>query len=171
MISQPVPPFSPVLHCPLGLVDLQACPFPDVVFKPLPLSCLAFFPLSLCLARWFWPDLINRKHVHTTSVCVSLQWSDTKYMHAQKNKPANKIPYKWKLSSHGSIYRNALDTVYINLGLPITDVARVNFRTTHSLFWIRRGWLTVLSLTCTKVLISPSKSNSLNFSGNNTDRP
>ena len=38
--------------------------------------CLVFFPLSLCLARWFWPDLKNRRHVHTTSVCVSLlRWS------------------------------------------------------------------------------------------------
>ena len=24
--------------------------------------CLVFFPLSLCLARWFWPDLMNGKH-------------------------------------------------------------------------------------------------------------
>ena len=28
--------------------------------------------LSLCLARLFRPDLINGRHVHTTSVCVSL---------------------------------------------------------------------------------------------------
>ena len=27
--------FFPVLHCPLGLSELQACPFPDVVFPPL----------------------------------------------------------------------------------------------------------------------------------------
>ena len=37
--------------------------------------CLVFFPLSLCLARWFWPDLMNGRHVHTTSVCVSLRLS------------------------------------------------------------------------------------------------
>ena len=36
--------------------------------------CLVFFPLSLCLARWFWPDLMNGKRDHTTAVCVSL-WS------------------------------------------------------------------------------------------------
>ena len=30
--------FLPVLYCPLGLAELQACPFPDVVFPPLPLS-------------------------------------------------------------------------------------------------------------------------------------
>ena len=37
------------------------------------LPCL--FPLSLCLARWFWPDLMNGKHDHTTAVCVSLRSS------------------------------------------------------------------------------------------------
>ena len=37
--------------------------------------CLVFFPLSLCLASWFLPDLINGRHVHTTSVCISLHWS------------------------------------------------------------------------------------------------
>ena len=32
--------------------------------------CLVFFPFALCLARWFWPDLMNGRHVHTTAVCV-----------------------------------------------------------------------------------------------------
>ena len=32
---------------------------------------LVSFPLSLCLARWFWQDLMNGKHDHTTAVCVS----------------------------------------------------------------------------------------------------
>ena len=29
---------------------------------------LVFFPLSLCLARWFWPDLMNGRQDHTTAV-------------------------------------------------------------------------------------------------------
>ena len=37
--------------------------------------CLVFFPLSLCLAIWFWPELMNGKHDHTTAVCVSLRSS------------------------------------------------------------------------------------------------
>ena len=37
--------------------------------------CLVFFPLSLCLARWFWQDLMNGKHDHITAVCVSLRSS------------------------------------------------------------------------------------------------
>ena len=40
--------FFPVLHCPLGLVELQACPFLDVVFPPFPLSALSSH-LFLCL--------------------------------------------------------------------------------------------------------------------------
>ena len=36
---------------------------------------LVFFPLSSRFARWFWPDLMNGRHVHTTSVCVFLRWS------------------------------------------------------------------------------------------------
>ena len=41
-----------VLHCPLGLGELQACPFPDVVFPLLFLSARPL-PLLLCLAKWF----------------------------------------------------------------------------------------------------------------------
>ena len=49
----------------------------------IPRSCLptssfvrlVFFPLSLCLARWFWPDLMKGKHDHTTAICVSLRSS------------------------------------------------------------------------------------------------
>ena len=37
--------------------------------------CLVFYPLLLCLARWFWPDLMNGRHDHTTAVCISLWWS------------------------------------------------------------------------------------------------
>ena len=38
------PPFSPVLHCPLWLCELQDCAFPDVVFSLLCLSSLFFLP-------------------------------------------------------------------------------------------------------------------------------
>ena len=37
--------------------------------------CLVLFPLSLCLAKCFWPDLMNGRHDHITAVCVSLRWS------------------------------------------------------------------------------------------------
>ena len=37
--------------------------------------CLVFFPLSLCLVRWFGADLRNGRYDHTTAVCVSLRSS------------------------------------------------------------------------------------------------
>ena len=52
MILQPVFfPFFPVLHCPLGLVELQARPFPDVVFPPLSLSALSSSPFLCALQQ------------------------------------------------------------------------------------------------------------------------
>ena len=45
--------FSPVLHCPLGLAELQACPFLDVAFPPLPLSALSSSPFHFALQDGF----------------------------------------------------------------------------------------------------------------------
>ena len=75
MISQPVFSIFSVLHCPLGPAELQACPFPDVVFPPLPLSALYSSPFHCTLGRWFWPHRMNGRHDHTTAVCVSLRSS------------------------------------------------------------------------------------------------
>ena len=69
------PPFFAVLHCPLELCDFQACPFPDFVFPPLPLSALSFYPFLLCLARWSWSDPMNGRHDRTTALCIPLRWS------------------------------------------------------------------------------------------------
>ena len=45
----------------------------------LSLPCL--LPFSLCLARWFWPDLMNGKHDHTTAVCDILRSSGLCVVH------------------------------------------------------------------------------------------
>ena len=45
--------FFPVLHCPLGLGRFQACPFPDVVFPPLPKSTLSSSPFHCDLQDGF----------------------------------------------------------------------------------------------------------------------
>ena len=45
-------PFFPVLHCPLGLAELQACPFLDV-FPRLPLSALSSSPFYCALQDRF----------------------------------------------------------------------------------------------------------------------
>ena len=47
------PPFFSVVHCPLGLVELQACPLPDVVFPSLPLSALCSSPFHCALHNGF----------------------------------------------------------------------------------------------------------------------
>ena len=53
VILQPVFSIFPVLHYPLGLAELQACPFPDVVFRPLPLSTLSSSPFHCALQDGF----------------------------------------------------------------------------------------------------------------------
>ena len=45
--------FFPVLHCPLGLAELQACLFADVVFPPLLLSTLSSSPFRYALQDGF----------------------------------------------------------------------------------------------------------------------
>ena len=47
------PQFFSVLHCPQGLGELQACPFLDVVFPPLPLSALSSSPFHFALQDGF----------------------------------------------------------------------------------------------------------------------
>ena len=37
------------------------------------LCCL--LPPFTVPCKWFWPDLMNGVHDHTTAVCISLQWS------------------------------------------------------------------------------------------------
>ena len=75
MISQPV--FS-IFAC--SLLPSGNCRTPglSIPWCCLPTSssvCLVFSPFSLCLARWFWQDLINGRYDHTTAVCVSLRSS------------------------------------------------------------------------------------------------
>ena len=70
MISQPVFSIFPCSPPPSGTcrtpgLSISWCCLPTSFFVRL-----VFFPLSLCPARWFWPDLMNRRHDHTTAVCV-----------------------------------------------------------------------------------------------------
>ena len=53
IILQTIFSIFPVFHCPLGLAELQACPFPDDVFPPLPLSTLSSFPFHCALQDGF----------------------------------------------------------------------------------------------------------------------
>ena len=49
VVGAPQMILQPVSFCPLGLAELQACPFPDVVFPPLPLSALSSSPFHCAL--------------------------------------------------------------------------------------------------------------------------
>ena len=72
MILQPVFSIFPCSSLPSGTCRTPGLSIPWYCLPTSSSVCLVFFPLSLCLARWFWPDLINRKHDNTTAVCVSL---------------------------------------------------------------------------------------------------
>ena len=76
MTSQPFFLFFPVFHCPLGLGELQACPFPDFISQPLFLSVLFppfTVPCKMVLAR---PDERETCPYHF-SLCVftMVSWS------------------------------------------------------------------------------------------------
>ena len=75
MSSQAVASIFPCSPQPSGTWQTQGLSIPWCYLPTSSSVCLVFFPLSLCLARWFWPDLMNRNHDHTTAVCVSLRWS------------------------------------------------------------------------------------------------
>ena len=73
--SQPISTIFPCSPLPSGTWRTPGLSIPWCFLPTSSSVCLVFFPLSLCLARCFWPDLINGRHDHTTEVCVSLWWS------------------------------------------------------------------------------------------------
>ena len=73
MILQPVFSIFPCSPLPFGTCQIPGLSIPRCCLPTSSFVRLVFFPLSLCLARWFWPDLMNGKLDHTTAVCVSLR--------------------------------------------------------------------------------------------------
>ena len=76
MTLQPVFSIFPCSPLPSGTCRILGLSIPWCCLPTSSFVRLVFFPLSLCLTRWFWPDLMNGKHDHTTAVCVSLRSSD-----------------------------------------------------------------------------------------------
>ena len=68
VILQPVFSSFPCSPLPSGTCRPPGLSIPWCCLPTSSSVCLVFFPLSLCLARWFWPDLMNGKHDHTTAV-------------------------------------------------------------------------------------------------------
>ena len=63
--------FFSVLHCPLGHGELQACPFPNVVFPPLPLSALSSSPFHCAWRYGFGQFLVYTLQEMRTSLYLS----------------------------------------------------------------------------------------------------
>ena len=75
MILQPVFSIFPCSPLPSGTCRTPGLSIPWCCLPATSFVRVVFFPLSLCLARWFWLDLMNGKHDHTTAGCVSLRSS------------------------------------------------------------------------------------------------
>ena len=79
-ILQPVFSIFPCSPLPSGTCRTPGLSIPWYCLSTSFFVRLVFFPLSLCLARWFWPDLMSGRHEHTTAVCVSLRSSGDLYV-------------------------------------------------------------------------------------------
>ena len=75
MVSQPVSSIFLCSSLPSGTWQTPGLSIPWWCLPTSSSVYLVLFPLSLCLARWFSPDLMNGKHDHTTAICVSLRSS------------------------------------------------------------------------------------------------
>ena len=75
MILQPVSSIFPCSPLPSGTCQILGLSIPWGSLPATSSVCLIVFPLSLCLARWFWPELMNRRYDHTSAFCISLRWS------------------------------------------------------------------------------------------------
>ena len=75
MISQPVSSIFPCSPLPSWTWQTPSLSIPWCCLSTSSSVCLVFFPFSLCLARLFWPDLMNGRHDHTIAVYISLPWS------------------------------------------------------------------------------------------------
>ena len=66
MISQPVSSSFPCSPLPSGTWQASGLSIHWCCFPTTSSVCLVFSPLLLCLARWFWPNLMNGRHVHNS---------------------------------------------------------------------------------------------------------
>ena len=68
MISQPVSSIFPRPPLPSGTLRTPELSIPQCCLLTSSSVCLVFLPSSLCLAKWFWPDLMNGRHDRTRNV-------------------------------------------------------------------------------------------------------
>ena len=73
MIVQPVFSIFPCSPLPSGTCRTPGLSIPWCCLPTSSSVCPVFLPLSLCLVRWFWPDLMNGKQDHTTAVAYAMK--------------------------------------------------------------------------------------------------
>ena len=76
MISRPVYSILPCSPLPSGTCRTPSLSIPWCCLPTSMSVCLIFFPLSLCLARWFWPD-----PWWTGDMSIPLQFTSLYYRH------------------------------------------------------------------------------------------
>ena len=72
MVSKTTSSIFPCSPLPSGTLRTPGLSVPWCCLPTSSSVCLVCSPLSLCLARWFWPDPMNGRHVQATAVCVCL---------------------------------------------------------------------------------------------------
>ena len=117
----------PCLLLPFAMPCKMVLARPDerVVFPPLSLSALSSSPLSLCLARWFWPDLMN-------PYCRSMYSADSGSKGTMENKHmifgiATRIDLLNFIASHESTDEWHRLTSIFSTGLPVMVAPVISF--------------------------------------------
>ena len=85
MISQPVSSIFLCSPLPSGTWRSPGLSIPWWCLSTSSSVCLVFFPLSMCLARWFRPHLMNGRHVHTTASKSTVSQSHAKSVTGKAN--------------------------------------------------------------------------------------
>ena len=82
MISQPVFSISPCSPLPSGTWKTPGLSIPWCCLPTSSSVCLVFFPLSMCLARWFWPNLMKNLYIYDFYIydfCIYYFYSEFLY--------------------------------------------------------------------------------------------
>ena len=86
MILQPVFSIFPCSPLPSWTCRTPGLSIPWCCLPTSSFVCLVFFLCSLCLTRWFGPDVMNGRHDHTTAVCVFLRSSGDLHVYLTKQR-------------------------------------------------------------------------------------
>ena len=132
MVSQPVSSIFPCSPLPSGTWRTPGLSIPWCCLLTSSSACFVFFPLSLYLSRWFWPDRMNGRHDHTTAVCVSLRSSGTNTRNGQVQ-----MEHPWTLKWDGRTWakqQQRKDTRFSSVEKRINTSKALHFLFTRTLW-------------------------------------